>query len=34
MKSLTGSRKVIEVVNRLGHSISCSAIEKIETTNI
>ena len=31
MKSLTGSRKVIEVLNRLGHSISYSAVEEIET---
>ena len=31
MKCLTSSRKVIEVLNRLGHSISCSAVEEIET---
>ena len=31
MKSLTGSRKVIEVLNRLGPSISYSAVEEIET---
>ena len=31
MKSLTGSRKVIEVLNRLAHSISYSAVEETET---
>ena len=31
MKSLTGSRKVIEVLKRLDHSISYSAVEEIET---
>ena len=31
MKSLTGSRKVIEVLDRLGHSISYSVVEEIET---
>ena len=30
MKSLTGSRKVTEVLKRLGHSISYSAVEEIE----
>ena len=29
--SLTGSRKGIEVLNRLGHSSSYSAVEEIET---
>ena len=31
LKSLTGSRKVIELLNRLGHSINYSAVEEIET---
>ena len=31
MKSLTGSRKVTEVLNRLGHSISYSAAQEIKT---
>ena len=31
MKCLTGSRKVIEVLNRLGHSISSSVVEETET---
>ena len=31
MKSLTGSRKVIEVLNSLAHSISYSAVEETET---
>ena len=31
MKSLTGNRKVIEVLDRLGHSISYSVVEEIET---
>ena len=30
-KSLTGSRKVVEIMNRLGHCISYHTIEKIET---
>ena len=31
MKSLTGSRKVVEILNRLGHSISYHSTEEIET---
>ncbi|CAG9818900.1 unnamed protein product [Phaedon cochleariae] len=31
MKTLTGSRKVINILNRLGHSISYSAVEELET---
>ena len=31
MKSLTGSRKVIEILNRFGHCISYHAVEEIET---
>ena len=31
MKSLTGSRKVVEILNRLGHSISYHTTEEIET---
>ena len=31
MKSLTGSRKVIEILNRLGHCVSYNLVEEIET---
>ena len=31
MKSLTGSRKVIEILSRFGHCISYHAVEEIET---
>lgn len=31
MKSLTGSRKVIDILNRMGHSICYSSVEEIET---
>ena len=31
LKSLTGSRKVVEIMNRLGHCISYHTIEEIET---
>ena len=31
MKSLTGSRKVVEVLNRLGHCVSYSVTEELET---
>lgn len=31
MKSITGSRKVIEILNRMGHSISYTVAEEIET---
>ena len=31
MKSLTESRKVIEVLNHLGHSVSYNLVEEIET---
>ena len=29
MKNLTGSRKVIEILNRFGHCISYHAVEKL-----
>ena len=31
MKSLTGSRKVIEILNKPGHCISYHTVEEIET---
>ena len=31
VKSLTGSRKVIDMLNRLGHSVSYTTVEEIET---
>ena len=31
MKSLAGSRKVIEILNRLGHCVSFNLVEEIET---
>ena len=31
MKSLTGSRKVIEILNRIGHCASYNLVEEIET---
>ena len=31
MKSLTGSKKVIEILNRLGHSVGYNTIEEVET---
>ena len=31
MKSLTGSKKVIEMLNRLGYSVSYNVVEEIET---
>lgn len=31
MKTITSSRKVINILNRLGHSISYSAVEELET---
>ena len=31
LKSLTGSQKVVEIMNRLGHCISYHTIEEIET---
>ena len=31
MKSLTGSKKVITILNRLGHCVSYSLAESIET---
>ena len=31
IKSLTGSRKVVEVLNRLGHCVSYSTTEELET---
>lgn len=31
MKSLTGSRKIIEILNRFGHSISYHVVEELET---
>ena len=31
IKSLTGSRKVIEILNRLGHCLSYNLVEEIET---
>lgn len=31
MKSITGSRKVVEILNRFGHSVSYSAVESLET---
>ena len=31
MKSLTGSQKVIEILNRLGHCVSYNLVEEIET---
>lgn len=31
MKSITGSRKVVNILNRLGHSISYSVAEELET---
>ncbi|XP_057304270.1 uncharacterized protein LOC130641476 [Hydractinia symbiolongicarpus] len=31
VKSITGSKKVIEMLNRLGHSVSYSIIEELET---
>lgn len=37
LKSLTGSRKVIEIINRLGHCVSYHTVEELETdlaTNI
>lgn len=30
-KSLTGSRKMLEILNRMGHSISYSVVEELET---
>ena len=30
-KSLTGSKKMVEMLNRLGHSVSYSAVEELET---
>ena len=30
MKSLTGSRKVVEILNRFGHSVSYNVAEGIE----
>ena len=30
MKSLTGSRKVVEILNRFGHSVSYNVVEGIE----
>lgn len=32
MKSLTGACKVIEILNRMGHSISYHVAEEIETS--
>ena len=31
MQSLAGSRKVIEILNRLGHCVSFNLVEEIET---
>ena len=31
MKSLTGSRKVVEILNRFGHAVSYNVVEGIET---
>ena len=31
MKSIAGSRKVIEILNRMGHSISYNTVEELET---
>lgn len=31
MKSITGSRKVIDILNRMGHSISYTSAEELET---
>ena len=31
MKSLTGSRKVIEILNKLGHCVSYHTVEEVET---
>ena len=31
MKSLTGSKNFIEILNRLGHSVGCNTIEEVET---
>ena len=31
MKSLTGSQKAIEILNRLGHCVSYNLVEEIET---
>lgn len=31
LKSLTSSRKVIDIINRYGHCISYSAVEELET---
>lgn len=31
LKSMTGSRKVVDILNRMGHSISYNVIEEIET---
>ena len=31
MKSITGARKVIDILNRLGHSISDHTVEELET---
>ena len=32
MKSITGSRKVIDILNHMGHSISYHIVEEIETS--
>ena len=31
MKTLTGSKKVINILNRFGHSVNYSLVEEIET---
>ena len=31
MKSITGNRKVIDILNRLGHSISYTTVEELKT---
>ena len=31
IKSLTGSRKILEILNRLGHSVSYHVAEELET---
>lgn len=31
MKSITGSRKVLEILNRLGQSVSYHVVEELET---
>ena len=31
MKSLTGSKKAVEILNRLGHSVSYNTVEELET---